>query len=190
MHLGHVRAPQHERVGRLDVVVAAHRLVDAEGAHEARNRGRHAVARIRIDVVGAETGLEQLHRRIAFPDGPLAGAEHADPARSLLLQRGLELLGHDGEGLVPRDRGELAVLGVLAIGLAQHRLRQAVMAVHDFGKEISLHAVEPAIDLGLDVAMGRDHAVVLGGDHDAAAGAAETARRLVPFQLGDGALGH
>ena len=47
MHLGHVRAPQHERVGRLDVVVAAHRLVDAEGAHEARDRRRHAVARVR-----------------------------------------------------------------------------------------------------------------------------------------------
>jgi hypothetical protein len=28
-------APQHEGVGLLDVVVAAHRLVDAEGAHEA-----------------------------------------------------------------------------------------------------------------------------------------------------------
>ena len=35
VHLGHVGAPQHEGVGLLDVVVAAHRLVDAEGAHEA-----------------------------------------------------------------------------------------------------------------------------------------------------------
>ena len=40
VHLGHVRAPQHERVGGLDVVVAAHRLVDAEGAHEAGRRRR------------------------------------------------------------------------------------------------------------------------------------------------------
>ena len=35
VHLGHVRAPEHEGVGVLDIVVAAHRLVDAEGAHEA-----------------------------------------------------------------------------------------------------------------------------------------------------------
>ena len=82
VHLGHVRAPQHERVGGLDVVVAAHRLVDAEGAHEAGDGRRHAVARVGIDVVGAEAGLEQLGRGIAFPDRPLAGAEHADAARA------------------------------------------------------------------------------------------------------------
>ena len=87
------------------------------------------------------------------------------------------------------DRRELAVLVVFAVGLAQHRLGEAVMAVHDLGKEIALHAVEAAIDLGLDVAMGRDHAVVLGRHHDAAAGAAEPARRLVPFQFARGALG-
>ena len=189
MHLGHVRAPQHERVRGLDVVVAAHRLVDAEGAHEARHRRRHAVARVGVDVVGAEAGLEQLERGVAFPDRPLPGAEHADAARAALLQRVLELLRHDVEGFVPRDRRELAVLVVFAVGLAQHRLRQAVMAVHDLGEEIALHAVEAAIDLRLDVAVGGDHAVVLGRHHDAAAGAAEPARRLVPFQFARAALG-
>src|SRR4051812_43679768 len=34
--------------------------------------------------------------------------------------------------------------------------------------------------------MGRDHAIVLRGDHHAAARAAEAARRLVPFQFGMG----
>ena len=60
MHLRHVGAPQHERIRGLDVVVAAHGLVNAEGAHEADRGRRHAVARIRIDVVGAEAGLEQF----------------------------------------------------------------------------------------------------------------------------------
>ncbi len=147
------------------------------------------MARIGIDVVGAEAGLEQLRGGIAFPDRPLSGAEHADAARPALLQRGLEFLRHDVEGFVPGDRRELAVLVVFAVGLAQHRLGQAVMAVHDLGKEIALDAVEAAIDLGLDVAVGGDHAVVLGRDHHAAAGAAEAAGGLVPFQFAGVALG-
>src|SRR3954469_16817895 len=63
------------------------------------------------------------------------------------------------------------------------------MAVHDLGEEIALDAVEAAIDLRLDVAMGGDDAVLLGGDHDAAARPAEPARRLVPFELGYRAFG-
>jgi hypothetical protein len=116
-----LRAPQHEGVGVLDVVVAAHRLVDAEGAHEAGHRAGHAVARVGVEVVGAETGLEELGGGIAFPDGPLAGAEHADAGRAV-LQRLLPLLGHQVEGLVPADRYELAVLVVLAVLLTQQRL--------------------------------------------------------------------
>src|SRR5262249_40435691 len=84
----------------------------------------------------------------------------------------------------------LAVLVVGAVLLAQHRLDQPIVAVHDLGEEIALHAVQAAVHLGLDVAMGRDHAVVLGRHHDAAAGAAEATRRLVPFELAAAALGH
>ena len=87
------------------------------------------------------------------------------------------------------DRRELAVLIVFAGGLAQHWFGKAIMAVHDLGKEIALDAVQSAIDFGLDVAMGRDHAIVLGRHHDAAAGAAEPARRLVPLQFACGAFG-
>ena len=186
VHLGHVGAPQHEGVGGFDVVIAAHRLVDAEGAHEADRGGGHAVARIGIEVVGAEAGLHQLQRGIAFPDRPLPGSEHADAFRPALFQRRLEFLGHDVEGFIPRHRRELAVLVVFAAGLAQHRLGQTVVAVHDLGKEVALDAIEPAIDLGLDVAMGCDHAIVLGRHHHAAAGAAEPAWRLVPIQFADG----
>jgi hypothetical protein len=89
VHLGHVRAPQHEGVGLLDVVVAAHRLVDAEGAHEAGHRRGHAVAGVGVEVVGAEAGLHQLGGGIAFPDRPLAGAEHGDGARPLAFSAAL-----------------------------------------------------------------------------------------------------
>ena len=37
-----------------------------------------------------------------------------------------------------RHRRELAVLVVLAVFLAQQRLREAIMAVHDLGEEIAL----------------------------------------------------
>src|SRR3546814_20032545 len=67
LHLRHVRAPQHEGVGRLEIVVAAHRLVDAESADEG-DRGRgHAMAGIGIKVVGAQAGTHEFGRRIALP---------------------------------------------------------------------------------------------------------------------------
>ena len=183
MHLGHVRAPQHEGVGVLEIVVAAHRLVHAEGAHEGVGGRRHAVAGVGVEIVGAEAGAHQLGRGIALEDRPLAGAEHADRRRPLFLQHLLALLGHHVEGLVPGDRLELAVLVVDAVALAQQRRGQPVGAVHDLGQEIALDAVEAAIDLGLHVAVGGDDLAVLDADHDAATGAAEAAGRLRPFDL-------
>ena len=90
MHLGHVRAPEHEGVGVLEIVVAPHRLVHAEGAHEGVGRRRHAVAGIGIEIVGAEAGPHQLGRGIAFENRPLAGAEHAERRRPLFLQHPLQ----------------------------------------------------------------------------------------------------
>ena len=83
---------------------------------------RHAVARVGIEVVGAEAGAHQLGGGVAFPDRPLAGAEHADGGRALLLQHPLRLRRHHVEGFVPGDRREFAVLVVDAVLLAQQRL--------------------------------------------------------------------
>ena len=178
MHLGHVRAPQHEGIGVLEIVVAAHRLVHAEGAHEGIGRRGHAVAGVGVEIVGAKAGAHQLGRGIALENRPLAGAEHADGCRPLFLQHPLQPIGHDAERLVPGDRFELAILVVSAVALAHQRRRQPVGAVHDLGKEIPFDAVEAAIDFGLRVAMGCDHLAVLDPDHDAATGAAEAAGRL------------
>ena len=183
MHLGHVGAPQHEDGGVLDVVVAAHRLVHAEGPHEAGHRRGHAVARVGIEVVAAEARLHQLGRGVALPDRPLARAEHAHRRRSLGLERLLELLGHHVEGAVPAHRLELAVLGVLAVLHPQQRRGEPVRAVHDLGQEVALDAVQAAVDFRLGVALGRDDAVVLDRHLHVAAGAAEAARRLGPGQL-------
>ncbi|MCY1439065.1 hypothetical protein D9M71_552850 [compost metagenome] len=148
------------------------------------------MAGVGVDVVAAKAGLHQLVGGVAFPHRPLPGAEHADRFRALVFQCFLVLGGHDVEGLVPTDRLELALLVVLAVAHAQQRLGQAVVAVHDLRQEVALDAVEAAIDLRLDVAMGRHHAVVAGGDHHAAAGAAKPARRLVPVQGDQVGLGH
>ena len=67
--------------------------------------------------------------------------------------------------------------------LAQQRRGQAVAAIHDLGKEISLDAVQSAIDLGERVAVGGDDLARLDADHHPASGAAEAAGRLRPFDL-------
>ena len=181
VHLGHVGAPQHERIGLLDIVVTAHRLIHTESTHEANDRRGHAMAGIGVNVVGAETGLHQLGGSIAFPDGPLAGAEHADGGRPLLFQGRLELLGHDVERLIPADGGEVAILVELAVLHPQHRLGQAILAVHDLGEEVALDAVEATVDRRIGVALSRHDPTILRAHQHGAAGTAEAAGSLIPM---------
>src|SRR5690606_17368469 len=141
------------------------------------------MARIGIKVVGTKACFHQLVGGVAFPDGPLAGAEHAYGAWAALLERGLVLLLHDVKGLFPGYRLELALLVVLAVLHPQQRLGQAIAAVHDLRQEVALDAVDAAVDLGLDVAVGSNDLVVAGTDHDATTCAAEAAGRFVPTQI-------
>ncbi len=193
MHLGHVGAPQHHGVGVLDVVIVAGRLVGAEHAVERRHCRGHAVARVGVEVVGTETGLEQLVHGVAFVDGPLPGTEHRHSARPLFRVGLAELALHLVEGLLPGHRHELALLVELAVLHPQQGLRQAVLAVEDLAVEVALDAVQSLVHRRSRVALGGDDAAVLGGHHDAAAGTAEAAHRLVPlpvlFQFGGGGFG-
>ena len=180
VHLGHVGAPGHHRVGQLDVVVAAGRLVDAEGLHEGHHRRGHAVARVGVEVVGAPAGLDQLRRRVALHDGVLARAHHRDPGRPERLVGARPLGLHDVEGLLPGDLLEVPLLVELAPLLPQQRPREPVGAVEDLGAGVALGAEQAAVDRAGRVALHRHHAAGLGGDLDAAAGAAEPADALVP----------
>ena len=189
VHLGHVRAPEHEGIGVLEVVVTAHRLVDAEGADEAGDGRGHAVAGVRVDIVRPHPRLHELGGGIAFPHRPLAGAEDRNGGRAFLFQGRLPLLGHHVEGLVPAHRLEVALLVVDPVGLAQERRGQPVGAIHDLRQEIALDAVEPAVDRRFRVALGGDDAAVLGADQHRAAGAAEPAGGLVPADVGGAGLG-
>ena len=182
VHLGHVRAPQREHVSSLNVVVAAHRLVDTESAHETGYGRSHAVTGIRIQAVGTQTGFPQLGGGIAFPHRPLTGTEHRHAARALVrvFQGCLDLFGHDVEGLVPGNRRELAVLVELTVLHPQHRLGQAVLAVLDLGQEVALDAVQALVDRRIRVTLGGDNTAILGADEHTATGTAVTAGALVP----------
>jgi hypothetical protein len=146
MTLRHVGAPADHGIGDLDVVVAAGRLVDPEGLDEARHGGRHAVARVGVEVVGAHAGLHELRRGVALIDRVLAGAEDGDRRRSILRVVLLELLRHHVEGRVPAHGRETALLVVLAVLHPQQRPREAILPVHDGGVEVALDAVETAVD--------------------------------------------
>ena len=192
--LRHVRPPEDEGVGLLQVVIAAHGLVGAKGAHEADHGGGHAVTGVGVDIVRAKAGLVELGRGIALVDGPLAGAEHAHPRGDLLrwlalvllqalLDGRLPFLRHEVEGLVPGYRLELALLVVLAVLLAQQGLGQPVLAIHDLGQEVALDAVQPTVDRGVRIALGRHHPPILGAHQYRATRAAEAAGGLVPADV-------
>ena len=180
MHLGHVRAPEHDRVGELDVVVAAGGLVDAEGLHEGGHRGGHAVPRVGIEIVGAPARLGELHRRVPLLDQVLAGAHDGDAGRPEIMVHALPLVLHHVEGGLPVHRDEVARLVELAVLHAQERAREPVRAVLDLGQRVSLDAEQAAVDRARRIALHRDHAPIGGGDLDAAAHAAEPAHPAVP----------
>src|SRR5690606_22005983 len=119
---------------------------------------------------------------VAFPHRPLAGAEHADAVAALGLEHRAELLLHHVEGLVPADGGEIALLVVDAVALAQQWRGEAVDAVHYLRQEIPLDAVQAAIDLRMHVAMGGDHATLVDRDVDPTSGGAVAARRIAPLE--------
>jgi len=178
----------------LKIVVTTHRFIRTEAANECSDRGCHAVARIRIDIVGSESRLVELGGRVTFPDRPLARAEHADGGYDfhglfalvhfqVVLQRRLELFFHDVKSLIPADRSEFTFLVVFAVGHTQQGLRQAIFAVHDLGQKITLDTVETAIHRCVRIPLGSDDSAVFSADQHAATGATESAGRLVPTNI-------
>jgi len=180
MHLRHVRAPGHDGVGELDVVVAARRLVDAEGLNEPGHRRRHAVARVGIEVVAAPAGLDHLGGDVALLDGVLPGAHDRDASRTELLVVTLELRRHLVERPLPGDLDEVALLVERAVLHAQQRLGQPVLAIEDLRVVVALGTQQAAVDRRVRIAFDRNDAPGLRGDLDAASDAAESTGALVP----------
>ncbi len=139
------------------------------------------MARVRVDVVGAQAGLHELGGRVALVDRVLPRGEQGHAGRALLGQGALGLARHLLEGALPAHRGEAALLVEAAVAHAQQGPGEAVAAVHDLGVEVALDAVQAAVDRRFRVALDGHHAPVLGGHEDAAAHAAEPAHGLVPL---------
>jgi len=90
------------------------------------------------------------------------------------------VLRHFAESRFPRYGLKAAGFVELAVLHAHQGLRKAVLAVHDLGVEVALHAVEAAVHRGFRISLGGNDAAVAHADHQAAAGAAEAADGFVP----------
>ena len=184
MHLGHIGAPENEYIRVLEVIVAAHRLIDAETADERSNGRGHAVACIWLKAVGAEARFHQFGGSVPFPHGPLTGTKHTDTFGTLGFARGNPLLSHGLERLFPGYRLEFSVLIVNSVSFAQQRLGEAVFAIENLWQKVTLDTVETLIDRGIRIALTGNHLAVFDTHQDAAAGATVTAGRLVPANTG------
>ncbi len=58
MHLGHIVAPGDEDVSMIDVVIAAHGLVQTETGQKPGDRTGHAETGVGFHIVGADAPLE------------------------------------------------------------------------------------------------------------------------------------
>ena len=180
MHLGHICTPEDEHIRVLQIIIAAHRLIDTETADERSDSGGHAVACVWLQTVGAEACFHQFGGSITLPHGPLTGTEHTDALGTLGFARGDPFLSHGLERFLPGHRLEFSVLVVYSVGFAQQRLGEAVFTVENLRQEVSFNTVETLVDRSIRVSLTGDNLSVLDAHQDTAAGAAVTAGRLVP----------
>ena len=188
VRFGHVVAPENHRVAFFDVIIDVHRFVHAEGLVEAHHGGSHAKTSVGVNVVGTEAGLQELGSRVGFGNRVLPRTDDGYAFRSLGLVDTAELAFHFVEGLFPAHGHELTVLVELAVLHAHERARQTILTVEDLGVEVALDAVQAAIDGSIRVAFRGDDAAVHRADLQTAAGTAEAADALVPFNPGIGGL--
>ncbi len=140
VHLSGVVSPENDRVGVVEVVVAARWLVDTVGADESRHRRGHAEPRVGVDVVDPETTLGELLCGVAFGDSPLTAAVIAKP-----LGMCADSLGGDIERLVPGDRD-------LHVAAPEQGLGQPVASIEREPDVITLDAEQAAVDRCLTIA--------------------------------------
>ena len=173
MHLRDVRAPGEDHVGQVEVVVAAHRLVHAEGRVEAGDGRGHAEAGIALEVVRAEPALQQLVDRVALEDRGLAREVGGHGLGAVRTDRVLDLACGEVERGVPGDRHE-------PLAFPEQRCGEPVASVEDLRQAVALDAEEPPVHGVLRVAAHRDDPSPAHADQHAAARAAEAARGLLP----------
>ena len=101
VRIGRVRSGDENRPGVIDVVVAAWRRIGTQRDLVARHRGRHAQARIGVDVVGADQPLGKLVEDVIRLGGELAGNIERHRIGAVFLDDRTEFLGDMVERRVP-----------------------------------------------------------------------------------------
>ena len=134
-----VGAGDENRPGMVDVVVAARRRIGAQRRLVARHRGRHAQARIGVDVVGADQPLGELVEDVIRLGGELAGNIEGDGVGAVLQDDCAEFFGNVVERGVPAHL--LARRGTVGTQLgkkrAPGRLRRQCQR-HALGAQLAL----------------------------------------------------
>ena len=65
---------------------------------------------------------------------------------------------------IPGNRREISILIVFAVFHPQQWRFQAIISIHDLGKEITLYTIQALVDGCLRVTLGRDYTTSLGTD--------------------------
>ena len=103
VRVGRVGTGDEDRAGLVDVVVAAWRRIRAEGGLVAGHGGRHAQARIGVDIVGADQTLGELVEDVVRLGGELAGNVEGDGVGTVFIDDRAECPGDMIERRIPAD---------------------------------------------------------------------------------------
>ncbi len=112
---GEVRSDQHDEIGEFEILVGAGHGVGAEGPLVAGDGGRHAQARVRVDVGRADEALHQLVGDVVVLGQDLAGRIDRDAIGAVRVDRFAEAARHEIEcgwpirRLAMRDRLQQAI---------------------------------------------------------------------------------
>ncbi len=132
-----VRADEHDQVGVIEILVESRHRVGAERASVARDRRRHAQARIGVDIGRADEALHQLVGDVIVLGQQLAREIERDRVRPVAFDDAREAVGHAIERLIPIDARERA------IARAHHGVQQARLKPERLAERRALGA-EPA----------------------------------------------
>lgn len=146
MHFSHVVAPGDKNVGVIDVVVTAHRLVQAETGQKPCYRAGHAESGICFHIVGADAAFEQLGCRISIGNRPLSGPVYRHRIFSVVLDGLFHCRGHEIEGLLYGNLDQLTVF-------PDKGFFYSVPAVEDLDGIIAFGTGKSLIDAAIGIAF-------------------------------------
>ncbi len=175
MAFGGVGAYQEETIGRVDVRVRARRPVGPERARVACDGRRHAEARVRVEVVGAEEALGQLGCDVILLGQELSRAVESDRIGAVIPDDLPETIGDEARGELPRDTRGLGI----AAG-AHVRVEQPVRRAEGRRQVDRLGAQVAQARRVIGVALDPPHHAVFHLDEKPAADAAVRTQRLAP----------